>query len=140
MRFLWFFTCVSSGISPAQILLIMQTTAIRHSIIHFSFFSMFLQSRISKSAIYSFCSVLCSFLLPIFSILFFSCLLSIPCSVFSLRLFTLFCDLPYCFLFKYVMLSFLFSYCSILSASPLYSITIPSFLFLLVFTFIDPSI
>ena len=139
MRFLQFFTSVSSGISPAQILLIMQTTAIRHSIIHFSSFSMFLQSRISKS-IYSFCSFLCSFLLPIFSILFFSSLLSIPCSVFSLCLFTLFCDFPYCFLFKYVMLSFLFSYYTILSASPLYSITIPSFLFLLVFIFIDPSI
>ena len=40
----------------------------------------------------------CSFLLSIFSILFFSTLLSIPCSVFSLCLFILFSNLPYCFL------------------------------------------
>ena len=50
----------------------------------------------------------CSFLLSIFSILLFSTLLSIPCSVFSICLFALFSDLPYCFLFISVILSFLF--------------------------------
>ena len=140
LKFLRFFTCVSWGIFPVQILLIVQTTAIRHSIFYFSSFSIFLQSRISKSVICSFCSFLWPFLLSIFSILFLSTLLSIPCSVFSLSLFTIFSDLPYCFLFKHAILSFLFSYYSILSAPPWYSITIQSVLFLLVFIFLDPSI
>ena len=52
--------------------------------LYFSSFSMFLQSGISKPVISSFCFFLCSFLLSIFSILFFSNLLFIPCSVFSL--------------------------------------------------------
>ena len=38
LRFLRFFTCVSWGIFPLQILLIVQTTAIRHSIFCFSSF------------------------------------------------------------------------------------------------------
>ena len=38
LRFLRFFTCVSWGIFPLQILLIEQTTAIRHSIFCFSSF------------------------------------------------------------------------------------------------------
>ena len=42
--------------------------------------------------------------------------------------------------FKSVILSFLFSSYSVLSASPLYSITIQSVLFLLVFIFLDPPI
>ena len=117
MLFLWqfavlarFFTCVSWGISPAQIFLIVQNTAIRPSIFCFSSFSMFIQSRISKSVVIcSLCSFLCSFLLSFFSILLSSTLLSISCSVFSLCLFTLFSDLRYCFLFKSVILSFLFS-------------------------------
>ena len=90
----------------------------------------------------SFCSFLCSFLLSLslFSILLFSTLRSIPCSFFSLCLFTLFSDLPYHFLFKTFIISFLFSYYSVLSASPLCSITIQSALFLLVFIFLDPSI
>ena len=119
----------------------MQTTAIRHSMFYFSSFSKFIQSRISKSVVISsFCSFLCSILLAILYILLFSTLLFIPCSVFSLCLFTLFSDLPYCFLFKSVILSFLFSYYSVLSASPLCSITIQSVLFLLVFIDLDPSI
>ena len=63
-----------------------------HSIFSFSSFSMFLQSRISKSVVICFfCYFLCYFLLSIFSILlFFSTLLSIPCSVFSLCLFFFF--------------------------------------------------
>ena len=109
--FLQFFTCVSWGIFPAQILLIMQTTAIGHSIFYFSSFSMFIQSRILKSFVISpLCSFRCSFPLSIYSILLLPSLLSIPCSVFSLCLFTLSSDLPYCFLFKSVILSFLFSY------------------------------
>ena len=106
-------SCGSSLVSvesPAQILLmlIVQTTAIRHSIFYFSSFSMFIQSRISKSI------VIC--------------------------LFTLFSDLPYCFLFKSVILFFLFSCYSLLSASPLCSIPIQPVLFLLVFILLDPSI
>ena len=81
-------------------MLIRQTTAMRHSIFYFSSFSMFLQSRISKSVVISsFCSFLCSFLFSIFFILFFSTLLSIPCSIFSLCLFTLFSD-PLLFSFQ----------------------------------------
>ena len=68
--------------------------------------------------------------LSIFSILlFFSTLLSVPCYVFSFCLFTLFSNLP-CFLFKSVILSFLFLYYSILSASPLCCITLQSVLLL----------
>ena len=70
----------------------------------------------------------------------FSTLLSIPFSVFFLYLFTLFSDLPYCFLFKSVILSFLFSYYSVLSASPLCSVPIQSVLFLLVFIILDTSV
>ena len=125
---------------PSQILLIVQTTAIHHSVFYFSSFSMYIQSRISKSVICSFSSFLCSFLLSVLSILLFSTLISIPCSVFSHCLLTLFSDLPYCFLFKSVILSFLFSYDSVLSASPLCSIYIQSVLFLLVFIFLVPSI
>ena len=125
---------------PSQILLIVQTTAIHHSVFYFSSFSMYIQSRISKSVICSFSSFLCSFLLSVLSILLFSTLISIPCSVFSHCLLTLFSDLPYCFLFKSVILSFLFSYYSVLSASPLCSIYIQSVLFLLVFIFLVPSI
>ena len=63
-----------------------------------------------------------------FNLEFRNLLLSVPfvltfyslCSVFSHCLFTLFPDLP-CFLFKSVIFSFLFSYYSILSASPLCS-------------------
>ena len=106
---------------------------------YFSSFSMFIQSRILKLVVIcSCCSFL--FLLSIFFILLFSTLLSIPCSVFSLCLFSLFSDLPYGFLFKSVILSFLFSYYSVLSASPLCSVPIQSVLFLLVFIVLDTSI
>ena len=101
------------------------------------FLSMFIQSRISKCCylFFLFFPVFFS-ALYLFSILLLSTLLSIPCSVFSLCLFTLFSDLSYCFLFKSVVLSFLFSYYSVQSASPLCSIPIQSVLFLvLVFIF-----
>ena len=83
LRFLRFFTCVSWGISPAQILLIVQTTAIRHSIFYFSSFSMFIQSRISKSV------VICSFC----SFLFFSPLYLFHPTLFYSSFYSLFCFL-----------------------------------------------
>ena len=99
LRFLRFFTCVSWGISSAQILLIVETTAIRHSIFYFSSFSMFIQSRISKSVVIcSFCSFLCSFLLFfLFPVLFSP---SVYSFYFLISLIVFFSDL----------LSFLFSF------------------------------
>ena len=100
---------------------------------YFSSFAMFIQSRILKLVVIcSCCSFL--FLLSIFFILLFSTLLSIPCSVFSLCLFSLFSDLHYDFLFKSVILSFLFSYNSVLSASPLCSLFSLSLYFSVLFT------
>ena len=116
IEYLRFFTCVSWGISPAQILLIVQTTAIRHSIFYFSSFSMFL---------------------PVF---FFALYLFHPILFYS-SFYSLFCFLPlflhFIFwsplLFSYPF--FLFSYYSILSTSPLCSITIQSVLFVQFFRF-----
>ena len=86
---------------------------------YFSSFSMFIRSRISKLVVIcSCCSFLFFPLIYLFHLILFSPLLSIPCSVFSLCLFTLFSDLPYGFLFKSVILSSVFSYYSVLSASP----------------------
>ena len=97
---------------------------------YFSSFSTFIQSRMLKLVVIcSCCSFL--FLLSIFFILLFATLLYIPCSVFSLCLFSLFSDPPYGFLFRSVILSFLFSYYSVLSTSPLCSAPIQSLLFLL---------
>ena len=57
---------------------------------------MFIRFRISKLVVIYVPAVLsCSFLLSIFFILLFSTLLSIPCSVFSLCLFTLFSFFQY---------------------------------------------
>ena len=137
---LQFFTCVSWGISPAQILLIMQTTAIHHSIFYFSSFSMFTQSRISKSI------VICSFC----SFFFFYPLYHFHPTLFYSSFYSLFCFLPVYSLYFLISLIvffqicyplfFLFSYYSILPASPLCSIPIQSVLFLLVFILLDPSI
>ena len=107
---------------------------------YFSSFSMFIQSRISKSvAICSCCSFL--FFPPVYLVhptLFYSSFYSLFC---FLPLFIhLFSDLPYGFLFKSVILSFLFSYYSVLSASPLCSVPIQSVLFLLVFILLDTSV
>ena len=132
MQFLRFFTFVSWGYFPSTNLVDRAVNCNTSLYFYFSSFSMFLQSRISKSVICYFCSFLCSFYslsFPSYSFLYssfhslFSVLLS-PSVYFS--------DLPYCFLFKSVILSFFFSYYSILSAasSPLFSITIPSVLFL----------
>ena len=104
--------------------------------LYFLFLPFFYVSSIQNFKIcYLILSVLflCSFLPSIISIAF-SSLLSIPYSVCSFCLFTLFSDFCYCFLLKSVILSFFFSYYSILSAS------IPFVLFLLVFIFLDPSI
>ena len=57
------------------------------------------------------------------SIGFYISLCSLIC-ILPLCLFSLFSYLPYCFLVKFVTLSFLFSYYPILSDSPLYSIVI----------------
>ena len=130
LRFLRFFTCVSWGISPAQILLIVQTTAIRHSIFYFSSFSMFIQSRISKSVVI--------------------CLSFLSCVLFCSSFFSLFCFLPlfihfifwslllFFFQICYPFFSLFLLLCSV--SSLLCSITIQSVLFLLVFIFSDLSI
>lgn len=107
----------------------MQTTAIRHSV-------------------FSFCPLLYFFILEfknlLLSVLFCALFYSLsfhPSTLFSssfcflfcslpLCLFTLFTDPPYCFLFK-SSISFLFSYDSVLSVSPLCSVTIQSDHFLL---------
>ena len=103
----------------------------------FPFFSVCFQSVL----ICSFCSFLCSFLLSImFTLLLFSTLFFLFPVLFSPSLFIhLFSDLRYCFLSKSAILSFLFSYFSILAASPLCSITIQPVLFLLFFIFLEPS-
>ena len=96
--------------SPAQILLILPTTAIRHC---FSF---------SSFSITSFWNLkICCYLFLLFFPVFFSALSIVhpsilfyfsfyPLFFFSLCLFTLFSDLLYCFIFKSAILSFLFSY------------------------------
>ena len=109
LRFLRFFTCVSWGIFPSQILLIEQTTAIRHSIFCFSSFSMFIQSRISKSVVIcSFCSFLLfssSLSFPSYSfLLFFLFLVLFSPSVYSLYF------LISLMVFFSNLLSFLFSF------------------------------
>ena len=96
LRFLRFFTCVSWGISPAQILLIVQTTAIHHSVFYFSSFSMFIQSRISKSV------VICSFC----SFLFFSPLYLFHPTLFYSSFYFLFCFLPVYSLYFLISLVF----------------------------------
>ena len=110
LRFLRFFTCVSWGISPAQILLIMQKTAICHSIFYFSSFSMFIQSRISKSLVICFfCSFLCSFLLSIFSILYSFLLFFLFPVLFSPSVYSLYFLISLIVFFSN-LLSFLFSF------------------------------
>ena len=80
---------------------------------------------LSVPTVYS-CVLFCSLSCPsyIFLLFFLFIVLFSP-----LCLFTLFSNLPYCFLFISAILSFLFSYYSILSASPLCSITNKSVLF-----------
>ena len=123
--------------SPAQILLIVQTTAIRHLAFPFSPIAIFLHSGIWK-LIYLFFLLFSALYLVNPCILVYSCFGSLVCSL-PLCLFTLFSDLP-CFLFKSAIASFLSSDYSILSASSLYSITIQSVLFLLFFIILEPSI
>ena len=137
LRFLRFFTFVSWGILPSTNLVDCADNC--YTSLFLSSFSITSFWNLKSVFICSSSSFLCSFLQSVLSILlFFSILLSIPCSVLSLCLFTLFSDLPYCFLFKSVIFSFIFSYYSILPASPLCSIIIQSVLFLLFFIFLDP--
>ena len=96
--FLQFFTCVSWGIFPAQILLIMQTTAVCHSTFYFSSFSMFIQSRIPKSV------VMCSLFFP----MFFSALYPFHPTHFYSSFYFLFCFLP--LFIQFIFLSPLFSF------------------------------
>ena len=134
LRFLWFFTCVSWGISPAQILLIVQASAKRHYIFYFSSFSMLVQSRISKAvAICSFCSSL-----------FFSPLYLFHPTLFYSSFYSLFCFLPLfvyfifwssllfsfqiCYSFFFLFLLLLPGLCSFLSFS-LFSFPLFSFCF-----------
>ena len=127
------------GIPPPPTTYIVNRANINHTSVSFSFllfFYLFIHSGIQKSAlICSFYSFLCCFLLSILLILLFYTLLPVPCSVFSLCLFTLFFDPLYCFIFKSAILSFLFYYYYILSASPFCTISIQSVLFLLFFIF-----
>ena len=104
--------------SPAQTLFIMQTSAIHHSVFCFSSFSILLYSGIFTNLFLSvpsdLSSFLCYFLLFILSILlFFFTILSVPCSVFCLSVYSLYFLISHCFLFKSThILSFLFSYYS----------------------------
>ena len=108
--FLRFFTCVSWGISPAQILLIMHTTAICHSIFYFSSSFMFIQSRISKSLVIRFfCSFMCYFLLSIFSILYSFLLFFLFPVLFSPSVYSLYFLISLIVFFSN-LLSFLFSF------------------------------
>ena len=110
LRSLRFFNCVSWGISPAQILLIVETTAIRHSVFYFSSFSMFIQSRISKSnVICCFCSLLCSFLLSILSIVYSFLLFLLFHVLFSSSIYSLYFLISLIVFFSN-LLSFLFSF------------------------------
>ena len=117
-------------ISPAQILLIVQTTAINHSNFSFSSFynSLFWNLEICSNLFLLFFSAL---YLVHPSILFYSSFCFLLCFL-PLYLFTLFSNLTYCFLFKSAVLFFRFSLSMTLS---LCSITIQSVLFLL-----EPSI
>ena len=122
-------SCSSSFVSlevfsPAQILLIVQTTVIRHSVFLYFLNPEFRNLLLSVPSVFS-CLLFCSLACPSFYsfLLFF-----LFRFVFSLCLCTVFSDLPYYFLFKSATISFLFSYYSILSASPLCSITIQSVL------------
>ena len=99
--------CVSWGISPAQTLLIAQSTAIRHPFFYFSPCSMFLQSRISKSAIWSFCSF------PVFFsalyLLHYIILLFLFPILFSPSVYSLYFQISL-IVFFWNLLSFLFSF------------------------------
>ena len=136
-----FFNCVSWGISPAQILLIVETTAIRHSVFYFSSFSMFIQSRISKSV------VICSFC----SFLFFSPLYLFHPTLFYSSFYSLFCFLPlfihfifwspllFSFQICYPFFYFFLLLCFVCFLHMLLLFNMFSF-YILVFIFLDPSI
>ena len=106
--FLQFFTCVFWGILLSTNLV----DRVHYSFTPLRFFSLFfyisLFWNLESILIYSFCSFLCSFLLSILSILlFFSTLLSAPCSVFSLSIYSLYFLNPLIVFFSN-LLSFIF--------------------------------
>ena len=115
-QFLRLFTCVSWGIPPAQILLIVQSAAIRHSDFPFSSFSIFLYSEIYKKLFLSAPSVLsCVLYCSLYCPSFYSFLLFFLLTVFSLSVCSLFLSLlqyflfscpstPFCLLLPYVLL------------------------------------
>ena len=92
---------VSLEVFPQHNLLIVQTTGYTTSfyflfLLFFCLFNLEFQNLLLSAPSVLSCVLFCAIL----SILLFSTLLSIPCSVFSLCLFTLFSDLPYCSLFQ----------------------------------------
>ena len=108
-QFLQLITCVSWGIPPTQILLIVHSAAIRHSDFPFFSFSIFLYSGIYKN-----CSYLLLLFFPVFfialylvhpSILFYSSF----CSLFSLSLFVHF-SCHFCYTF-FSLILILYSVC-----------------------------
>ena len=142
MRSLRFFTFLSRGIFPSRNLVDRADNSCRS--LSF-FFMLFLY-------ISSFWNLeICSYLSLLFFSVFFPAIYLVHPSILSyysfysmfyslpLCLFTSFSDLPYCFIFISAVFSFLFSYSSILSASPLCSITAQYVLFLLSFIFLEPS-
>ena len=129
------------GILPSTYLV--DRADISYTSLSFSFLLFFYNSLLQNLEISSFLLFFPEFFSALYlvhtSILFYSSFCSLFCFL-PLCLFTLFSDLPYCFLFKSAILSFLFSYYTILPASPLCSITIQSAFFLLFLIFLEASI
>ena len=134
--FLWllqFFTCVYWGILPSTNLADRADysfMSLRFFFFLFFYISLFWNLEICFYLFLLFFLASFSALYLVHPILFYSSFCSLFC-LFTLCLFTLFSDLPYCFLFKSAILSFLFSYYSILPASPLCYIAVQFVLFLL---------
>ena len=114
--------------SPAQILLIVQTTAIRHSFFLSSLFSIFFTLEFKKLLfLSSFFSLLCSFLLYL---AFFSNLLSFDFS-FPITLFCLL--LPYVLLLLNLFSLYYLSYFKVLYLIPIFHLLCSCFCFLFFF-------
>ena len=138
--FLWFFTCVSWGISPAQILLIVQTTAICHSIFISPLF-LCLSNLEFQNLLLSVPSVPSCYFPPLclfHPTLFYSSFYSLFCFLPLFIRFIFWSSLLFSFHICYPLFSL--SYCSVLSASPLCTVPIQSVLFLLVVILLDLSI
>ena len=105
--------------SPAQILLIMQTSAICYSVFSFSNFSIFLYSGIFKNLFLSVpsglsCVLFCCLSCPFFYsfLLFFLFPIIFSPSLFRYLRYLLYFLISLCFRFKFAILSFLFFYYS----------------------------